>query len=189
MDLFKEALANWAKIWLADDSVAADATCARLMGFNPLRVRLSLRGPFLRQPSRGPYQDVGGTSRSTGRVRFPCCQNSAISLRRRARGRTAGESLVRPTASVKQRDEEKWFLGKIVQCIPRARSLASRAAVPAGRMRKTGSPKKECSASREPDLLAPWAGLAGRNEEKWFRRERVRRLSGGPDLLVSWTRV
>src|SRR5436190_20858442 len=54
------------KIVLADDPVAADATCARLMGFDPLRVRhLSEGGPFPWEPSRGPYQDVGGRSRST----------------------------------------------------------------------------------------------------------------------------
>jgi uncharacterized protein (DUF362 family) len=36
------------KIVLADDPVAADATCARLMGFDPLRVRhLSEGGHFL----------------------------------------------------------------------------------------------------------------------------------------------
>jgi uncharacterized protein (DUF362 family) len=36
------------KIVLADDPVAADATCARLMGFDPLRVRhLSGGGHFL----------------------------------------------------------------------------------------------------------------------------------------------
>jgi len=56
--------------------------------------------------------------------------------------------------------------------------------------RKTGSLEKKAVHPGEPDLLAPLAQFSpGRNEEKWFRRERVRRLSGGPNLLVSWTRV
>src|SRR5579863_9410501 len=72
----------------------------------------------------------------------------------------------------------------------RTRSLGSRAAVRAGRNEENWFPRKKAVHPGEPDLLAPLAQVSpGRNEEKWFPRERVRRLSGGPNLLVSWTRV
>jgi len=68
--------------------------------------------------------------------------------------------------------------------------LASRAAVRAGRNEENWFPRKKAVHPGAPDLLAPLAQVSpGRNEEKWFPRERVRRLSGGPNLLVSWTRV
>ena len=100
----KEAPANLGKIVLADDPVAADATCARLMGFDPLRVRHLSEGAISSATCARTGSGCWRKESEHRRARFPYCQNSDISLRRRARGRTAGESLVRPTASVKQRE-------------------------------------------------------------------------------------
>ena len=69
------------KIVLADDPVAADATCARLMGFDPLQVRHLRREAI----SLATCMRIGSRcwrkSQCTRRVLFPYCQNFNISLR------------------------------------------------------------------------------------------------------------
>ena len=76
------------KIVLADDPVAADATCARLMGFDPLAgPPLVRRGAIPRQSARRPDHDVGRTDRSANpplcsasRVPLPPCADGPVTL-------------------------------------------------------------------------------------------------------------
>ena len=72
------------KIVLADDPVAADATCARLMGFDPLRVQhLSDGGRFLGNLNDQRITMLGERVRTrntaffdTSRIRIPCCSDT-----------------------------------------------------------------------------------------------------------------
>ena len=66
------------KIVLADDPVAADATCARLMGFDPLPgPALVRRRAVPRKSARRPDHDVGRTDRSANP---PLCSASRVPL-------------------------------------------------------------------------------------------------------------
>src|SRR5580698_3708397 len=105
--------------------------------------------PFLRQPSRRPYQDVGGTSRSTDApvfrtARIPlslCSEELEEELRKKV---WCGQR--RPW---NKGNDGRWFPRKQVQGTPAIPIswLPGLRSQPEG-MRKTGSLEKKCSAPR-----------------------------------------
>src|SRR5580658_166845 len=94
------------------------------------------------------------------RARFPYCQNSAISLRRRAKRKNC------------------W-----------RKSGAANGVRETKGMRKSGSLEKGAVHPGEPDLLASRAAVrAGRNEENWFRGKKVRCIPASLISWLPWRR-
>src|SRR5579863_9908834 len=120
------------------------------------------------------------------RARFPYCQNSAISLRRRAKRKncwrkSGAANGVRETKGMRKSGS----LEKKCSASRRARSLGFQGCGPSRKERgKLVPSKKSAVHPGEPDLLAPWAPVSPRrNEEKWFPRKKVQCI---PASLISW---
>ena len=181
------------KIVLADDPVTADATCARLMGFDPLPVRhLSEGGPFPWEPSRGPYQDVGGRSRSTDAPVFGTAGIPLPPSSEKARERTAGKSLVskrvlKPSGMRESGVPAKTNVSVVPVCQGPNGPSASLHCVQSRRQegrRKNGSLEKSVAVPLANPISPPLGERArpGGHEEKWFRTKIGVATGVGPAL-------
>src|SRR5580704_17151175 len=93
MDLFKEALANWARSCLP--MILSRQTRPAPGKWDLIRYEfgISLRGAISWASFASTVSGCWRNEWEHRRARFPYCQNFAISSQRRARGRTFDESL------------------------------------------------------------------------------------------------
>src|ERR1700690_3872022 len=91
MDLFKEALANWERLCLPMILSRQTQLAHGLWGLTRYEFGTSLRGAISSATFMRIASGCWPKESEHRRVRFPYCQNFAISLQRRARGSCAGD--------------------------------------------------------------------------------------------------